>query len=276
MDPEERNEMGGFDIDQLFAEEPPQENSPPGDDGVEGSTEEAEVKEQVSEEVEIETPAPQPAEPTTSEKGSDELARIKEELQESRRYLTELQSQVLRNQTPKEEAKAPKGPDLPSYEFQIPDELANGIYSDDVAERKAALASLVSGIGQSVHATLRAEVEQRLQGLQQSLPQQVEQFTTATSERDKIRADFYGTFKELDRPEIYPLVKHYTAEVMKAGRHKNWTPQLRDEIGQKVKEFLGQFAPQKTAKAPAQTRPGTRPPAAPADPTDQFAELLDF
>lgn len=279
-----------FDIGDLFADEPEatesesqgeaQSEAPAAPEAVDGQEkEEAPQSGQESDsapETESEPPPPS-QEPAASEKS--ELDSLREELRQSQNLLAELQGQFIKQgQGQKEPSEKPQeAPKIPDYMFQIPDEIANGVYSDDPSERKAALANLVSGIGQSVHQTLMAEFENKLSSVQKELPERMSQTVEAQNLREQIRQDFYGNYKELDRPELYPLVKHFTGQVMAEGKYKSWGPALRDEIGKRTKAYLESFgAPKAQPKPPAMTAPQSRPPQKVPGLEDEIAELIDL
>jgi hypothetical protein len=282
----ERNEE--FDIGDLFADEqepveaaaPPE--AEPAVEAVDGQQEQEEAPQSGQEsdsapETETEPSPPIAQEPTASDRS--ELDSLREELRRSQGLLAELQGQFIKSsgQKAQSEKEAPKGPSIPDYMFQIPDEIANGVYSDDASERKAALAHLVSGIGQSVHQTLLAEFEGRLASVQKELPERMTQTVEAQNLREQIRQDFYGSFRDLDRAELYPLVKHFTGQVMAEGKHKSWGPALRDEIGKRTKAYLESFgAPKAQSKPPAMTAPQSRPPQRVPGLEDEIAELIDL
>lgn len=172
------------------------------------------------------------------------------------------------------DSDADSQPEIPSYEFQIPQAISDGIMADDPQQRSAALAQLVKGIGVEVHARVRQEFDDKLRKTveyQQSQQQTQTQEQQRQQQQEEIRRDYFNTYKNHDSDIIRPVVQRKASEVFQEWNVQTWTPTVRDEIARRVENelrnagFGGQPAPaqqsngQDQSPPPHQRKGGSRP-----------------
>lgn len=168
------------------------------------------------------------------------------------------------------------------YVYNIPDGLDTALVSDDPATRKTALASLVQGTSQTIH---REVVKAMRAEFGRVVPTIVQNMISQHRTQQNVAQDFYGTYKEFANPVFRPLVQQVAMQIVRETGAAGWTPDLRDKIGQRMREVLqsaGFAAGQQPVQpqlpqapiGPAAIMPGGSRPAAVVDPTNQFRELL--
>jgi hypothetical protein len=147
---------------------------------------------------------------------------------------------------------APAEPELPPYDFNIPDGIVDGLAAEEPAQRRAALSALVKGVSQAVHKTVREEMHttigERMNG---AFSQQQQQQATFN--------DFYGAYPQYNTPQLRQLVALAASQVVQETGVTVWSPQLRDMIAQRVSTLV----PPQPVVPPA---PGLQPTPAPAVP----------
>lgn len=178
-------------------------------------------------------------------------------------------------------------PTLPTYMYQMPQEILAGFRSQDPAEVGQTLSKYTQMVGQNIHHQVRQEFNNSLRQIAMSIPQIVQGAIEKDRQQRAIHDDFFGTYKDLARPEIRQMVLQTALELAQAGGHKAWNSQLRDQVAQRVYGILGkapaqaqqpQAQPQAQApmKQPAMMGTGARPAAsAPTDGMKLTAEILD-
>ncbi len=145
--------------------------------------------------------------------------------------------------------------DVPPYQFQIPQELGQLLTSENPQERLAGTNYLLTGAARTVHKTVHQAIRTELGKV---LPVIVNTLIQQHAQQQAVFNDFYGTFKELNRPELYTLVKQVGQQVMEEYGTQTWSADLRNAVGQRVKQIISGAIP-----APASMQP-TLTPAAPA------------
>lgn len=184
----------------------------------------------------------------------------------------------------KPDGKAPEGRDYRQlYTFNLPDELMAAINSEDPKERKGAMQYMISGVGAAIHKQVEQEFTKTIEALTTRMPQFIQQ---AVIEREQARAvfdDFYGTYKQFNRPELYPLVTNVAKAVMKEKKLTQWGPEARDAVAARLNQLMGAnaaaapAAPAKPATQPAMFGgSNARPAASPKTVQDDIAETLGF
>lgn len=187
--------------------------------------------------------------------------------------------------TPEEEA-------VPSYMFNLNDELVNAIRSENPAHTKQALTHIINQIGTIVHKNVRDEYRGFVGTAVQDYVQRHAQTQRVQSE---VETDFYGKYPEMNTASGRLAVSAAADEVLKEpGNAGTWSEVIRDKIAARAKENArilaglpagGQTpAPavvpaQNTLKSrpkpPAQTTPTTRPAAQrPEGQADDVADTL--
>lgn len=212
------------------------EAEPEGEEAAEAASEEAEPEE--------EEPEPKRRGRRKAEIESSVVEELRRQLEEQRQIVLQLQQRLIeaQQQPPQQPGRAAgeaaKGEEDPFAQVQIPDEIVRLLESDDPLDRKRALAALVAGTGRLVY----QRVLDRVQALSETLPRQVEQAALSVAEQQRIYADFYGKFPELNRPELRPLVAQVAQQVAQERGITAWSEAVRDEIGNRVKGLLASVA----------------------------------
>ena len=112
-----------------------------------------------------------------------------------------------------------------------------------------------------LHAALRQEVAERLQGLVRELPQMVHRQTAALAHQQEIFNDFYGRYPTLSHPLFRPTLQQIAQRIMETEfPGQPWSPAVRDRIGTVATEFLRRMG------GAAPSAPTAAAPAAPARP----------
>jgi hypothetical protein len=210
-------------------------------------------------------------ESTPPEPQVDQSEAIRRELEETRRQLAYLQGQM---QKPEVKPETPAEPQIPEYNFNLPEPLVKLLESEDAGERRQGLAYLAQGVARTVHMNALQEIQRARQELAAMMPQYVQAVNTQQTQAQEVFRDFYGKNQDLDRPELRSLVVGTAQQVIQETGANNWTPELRDKIAGRVRSVLGAYAsPGRRSNQPANVRGGTRP-GAPAV-TSQAADILD-
>lgn len=144
------------------------------------------------------------------------------------------------------------------YAFNIPPQTAAMLTSENPQERIAATTALITGASRIVH-------EQVVQSVREEFGQVIPHVVSAIVEQ-RLQAkavfdDFYGTFKELNRPELRTLIQQVGQQVRQEYGNPNWSPQLRDAIGTRVRQVLSGAAPLPQGMQPSLQQQQQQPPA---------------
>lgn len=167
------------------------------------------------------------------------------------------------------EPAAPEEPSDHFEDFAIPDRIMQAMASEDPQERGIATNLVIKGAMNVVFRKMREDLRQFVN---EGLPEYFQSFTQAQTQVRSIHDDFYGTYKDFDKPELKPIIsmiaQRYIAEQGQA--YKGWTPAVRDEVAKRVVTLLSLGAPAPAAPAPPAApftpTPSARPAAAaPAD-----------
>jgi hypothetical protein len=282
----EEAEISEKDIVDLFTHDPFDSNPKDDEPEVEAAVaHEAKVEERAAEPVPKEA-APQlgaQQEPTQPEEGAPteaqpaqqaqtsevaELLATVREQQQTIQGLMQQQAQAAQAQAQTKDAATPEEPKIetPAYEYTIPDQIVDGLRSEDPQHTRLAIMALVKGAGQSIHQevvkAMRAEI-------QQSIPDMVQTQVQTQDSSQQIFNDFYGTYPQLNNPAFHGMVHAVAAEVMQRPGHNQWNAQTRDaiygEVVGQINAAMGQTAPAGTpvppTSAPQVTPQGSGPPA---------------
>ncbi len=168
-------------------------------------------------------------------------------------------------------AEAPAA-DIPAYSFNIPDELVKHIQSDDPAEVRTGVAALAQGVAQTVHQTVMQQFGEQMS---QFVPNYVQQSVASMQQQQEVFNDFYGNNKDLNVPELRPLVVSVAQQVASETGADSWSPTLRDAVATRVRGML------RSGAAPAASTPpqpanfgGSARPAADAAATPVQADVM--
>lgn len=184
----------------------------------------------------------------------DEKAEL-ELLREANKQLKEKPVEAKTEEKPKtEEAKptdtkaAPKEPDWNQlgqlYNYTLPDEFMALMEDDDPSKRKMGLGQAMRAMSMTIHARMEARfaeiLDDRMKELRENLlksvpaggaPEQVQQMQS-------IRTDFYTRFKDLDKPEIMPIVAATAEELVRETGTQKYTPAFGNVLASRVRKKL--------------------------------------
>ena len=152
----------------------------------------------------------------------------------------------------------------PAYDFAIPDQILDGLESEDKAVRRAAYKSLTDGVANKIAADFSAALGQLVEYIHQQVPQQVLSQVDQRQTFDRIKTDLYGAFPELGRvAQGMPAVEQALwGQIRAVGEQmgiKDWTPEFRDGVGRMLHLQLGiPLAPQ--TGAPTAPQAPAKPP----------------
>lgn len=201
--------------------------------------------------------------------------------------LRTLMMQILQNQQNLQNQKEPKGkpnkgePEEDEdtkvfaerkpqdYTYNISPKLYAGLFGQDATEeeRIACLQAFASGISMTVHnnilKSLGSWTKEQFQAIPRAVDYLVSRREKETSSRNTIRDDFFKTFPELNKPELTPLIRSTIQGVAQETGAKVWNTQVKNLVGQRVKQLLAAYA-QSAGFVPT---PAKNPPAlTPASP----------
>ena len=201
--------------------------------------------------------------------------------------LRTLMMQILQNQQNLQSQKEPKGkpnkgePEEDEdtkvfaerkpqdYTYNISPKLYAGLFGQDATEeeRIACLQAFASGISMTVHnnilKSLGSWTKEQFQAIPRAVDYLVSRREKETSSRNTIREDFFKTFPELNKPELTPIIRSTIQGVAQETGAKVWNTQVKNLVGQRVKQLLAAYA-QSAGFVPS---PAKNPPAlTPASP----------
>lgn len=186
---------------------------------------------------------------------AEQLAELRKELEIQKQVAAALAQQ---RQAPQAQGQVPQQQQDPleqfRYDFQVPDPLVAAMSSEIPEERKYAITSLVNGVAASIHARIAQETQQQLQ---HGVPQMIAQAEQTRSTAQRVENDFYGTHKDLDRPELRPFIQQLAVALMQETGKMEWSPEFRDALAHRARSVFGTQvpAPLPPAPLPQQTAP---------------------
>lgn len=222
--------------------------------------------------------------------------------------LRTLMMQILQNQQNLQSQKEPKGkPDKgepeededtkvfaerkpQDYTYNISPKLYAGLFGQDATEeeRIACLQAFASGISMTVHnnilKSLGSWTKEQFQAIPRAVDYLVFRREKETSSRNTIREDFFKTFPELNKPELTPIIRSTIQGVAQETGAKVWNTQVKNLVGQRVKQLLAAYAQSagfvpSPAKNPPALTPASPAPAKTTTPdpnsTDAILDVLN-
>ncbi len=117
-----------------------------------------------------------------------------------------------------------------AFNFQVPQQYADAISSEDPNTRVLAINQLLNGVAQTVHQQTLRDVDQRLATITPAVQQQVQQ---AQGQAD-IKRDMYGTYPELSSMQDMVVA---TASQL-ATQFPTWSPDYRDAIAERLSPLV--------------------------------------
>lgn len=179
----------------------------------------------------------------------DEKTALKEQIRQQQAAVREMQEELKKlrgddsqqqgdqNQSEWRAANQPEDDPVPDYLFDIPSNIVEGLAAEEPQQRKQALQQLVRGLGMEVHARVREDMNKRIQNVR-SEAQQTQQETQQQSQVENIRKDYFGQYPKHDSDLIRPVVNRKAQEVFNEWGVREWTQNVRDEIGKRVDREL--------------------------------------
>ena len=135
-------------------------------------------------------------------------------------------------QQPQPQQQRPQqGQQQPKFNFQVPQQYAEAIASEDPNLRAQAIGQLLNGVAESVNAQTLREVDQRLNTITPAITQQVQQ---AQSVAD-IKRDMYGTYPELSGMQDMVVAAATQLQTQFPG---GWSPDYRDAIAERLSPLV--------------------------------------
>lgn len=163
---------------------------------------------------------------------------------------------LLSQQKPQQQQQTqPPKDTMPEYRYNFPQDVMKGFGSQDPNEVHAALQTYTHLVAREIHSRIRDEFNQSFQRMAAYMPQMIKQHYEQQTQQQQIRNDLYGTYKDLDRPELQDLVLKVALGVAQRDGHQAWNPTLRDTVAREVYGILGRPTGQGTQPQPqAQTQ----------------------
>lgn len=217
--------------------------------------------------------------------------------------LRTLMMQILQNQQNLQSQKEPKGkpnkgePEEDEdtkvfaerkpqdYTYNISPKLYAGLFGQDATEeeRIACLQAFASGISMTVHnnilKSLGSWTKEQFQAIPRAVDYLVSRREKETSSRNTIREDFFKTFPELNKPELTPIIRSTIQGVAQETGAKVWNTQVKNLVGQRVKQLLAAYAQSAgfvptPAKNPPALTPASPAPAKTTTPDPNSSEAI--
>lgn len=143
------------------------------------------------------------------------------------------------------------------YTFNINPKLYEGLFSADATqeERIQCLQAYASGIATTVHnnilATLGKWTKENFESVPGVVQLMIGKAAEASQTSNQLREEFYKKNPDLQKPEIFPLLKATIQTVQKETKANAWTPQFADTVAQRVRAILSGYAQATKPKAAA-------------------------
>lgn len=248
-----------------------------------------------------------PPAPAAAPDQRDETIKLQGEvIQELRNTLAELRrGQQPQGQDQGQQQQQEGQPQLQGYSYEIPDQVIDGLASDDPGTRKAALNGVLAGASEIVHQKVMNAVKTYMN---ESVAQTIQQTQGQYQQAQGQYQDFYQTFPDLNKPMLRGFVKEAATEVVREmeqnGTYRGYNEHVRNAIGQRARDKVqtliqdfsggngnGAAAPNPPAaaapgagtpspagaRAPRQLGPTMRPSGVSGDSVEaQVADLLGF
>jgi hypothetical protein len=173
------------------------------------------------------------------------------------------------------------------YTYNISPKLYAGLFGQDATEeeRIACLQAFASGISMTVHnnilKSLGSWTKEQFQAIPRAVDYLVSRREKETSSRNTIREDFFKTFPELNKPELTPIIRSTIQGVAQETGAKVWNTQVKNLVGQRVKQLLAAYAqsagfvPTPAKNPPALTPASPAPAKAPTPDPNSTDAILD-
>ena len=187
-------------------------------------------------------PLQQPPEPQRAAQqsaGDPQLAALQAQIAGLQAHIAQLGQQAPAAREPAPQAQRPR------YELRMPPALLEAMRDEDPMKAQQAFEVMANSLAETVHQTVAAEVANRFQ--HEWAPQlagQIQHQHQGTQAASAYQQDFYGTHRDLDHPKLRPVVQQVASELfLELGpSFRGYTPQVRDEIANRVRTLIHGFA----------------------------------
>lgn len=127
----------------------------------------------------------------------------------------------------------------PDYMYSIPMEIVSAIQSEDPQQAAAGIQGLVSGVARGIHQTVMGVVlNQIAPQLLQAAVQQVQRNGQVSAQHQEIRNDFYGRYKEFDRPEMHAFVAQVATQLAQETGAQGYSAVFGDALASRLRAIL--------------------------------------
>lgn len=224
------------------------------------------------------TAPPPPPPPTPDQALREAAAALAQSAQQIPQVIREAQAPQAPT-APKSDEYAPRTEQGQNIDYgmvmqQIPDQLIQGIASENPVERKQAVGQL---LGVAMHIAHRQAVAHAVNQLRDEfsrvMPVFVQEQIQSFQTQQEVFNDFYGAFPHLSNPAIRPIVQREAKNLAAQLGVRGWSEDFRQRLGEHVTTMLRQFAapvtPPPPTQAPVMSGPSARPAMPPAAPQAQ-------
>lgn len=177
-------------------------------------------------------------------------------------------------------------PQAPQNRFNlgVPDALVNALRSEDPQQFTNGVGALINGLANHLWNEMSAHLKTQMEELTNSVPRYIDSYASQARQQEDVARDFYGTYPQLDSPMLKTMVQTVGSQIAQewaqSGRSLSWSPQLRDEIANRIFTHLPMLkAPpqqqqQRQPRRAFSTGNGTRPPAQTNSPENEMLEMV--
>ena len=203
------------------------------------------------------------------------------ELETLRQHVQQLEQRLTQPAAPAPQPGAPGAPQpidpIPTYQYEIPDQVLQMLSSEDPSHRKVALGNVMTAVSRSVHGLMQKE-------LAQVIPMLARQVVQEHLAQQEVGKEFYTKYPTLDKPELRPLIYQIASSWAQQNPNAGWNAQTRDAIARVVHATFnmpfpgqgnGQASPPPPPQAPTMMPTMSRPAATLSAGSDE-QELMDM
>lgn len=210
--------------------------------------------------------APQPAaaQPQPNEAALRE-ASLQAQIEQLNQQINQLRSQPAQPQAgqPAQPATQPEsGEAIKRYNLTLPQQLREGLLSDNAETNIAAIQQMVNDLGTIVHNQVLTEVKALLQNFQ-SQSQERETLQTQETQIERARQEYYEQFPAHNNPLILPIIQAEAGKLAVEFPGVTWNKEFSATLGARVNGVLQQLNGGGTPPQPAAPAAPTAPAPAP-------------
>jgi hypothetical protein len=155
-------------------------------------------------------------------------------------------------------------PEEVRYNLSIPDPLFAAIMSEDPAQNRVGMTTLVNSLATNIHTNLRNEINARLATMQSRQEQERTQTEQATALQEA-RTQYFQRFPQHNDPLIGPILSQQVRQLAVEFPNVPWDDNYMNALGARVNRALvtlrGEAQPAPVAPSPPPPPPAPRPAA---------------